>query len=46
MYAPIGTMSTVYHGDVEMQNGSNGGEGPSQIIPYVVQLDRVEEVGS
>ena len=38
-------MLTIYHDDVEMQNGNIGGDGSSKIISHAVQLDKVEEVG-
>ena len=46
MFVPRGVTPVVYHDDAEMQNGGNGGEGSCQIIPQVVQLDPVEEVGA
>ena len=33
MFAPRGSMPLVYHDDVEMQNGGNGGERSGQIVP-------------
>ena len=38
-------MLTIYHDDAKMQNGNNGGKYSSQIIPHVVQPDRVEKIG-
>ena len=46
MFALGGVTPVVYHDDAEMQNASNGGEGSGQIVPQVMQLDCVEEVGT
>ena len=35
-----------FYGDAKMYNGSNGGGGPNQPIPQVVQPDYVEEAGT
>ena len=45
MSTPGGTTPIVYDDDVEIQNGSNGGEGSGQIILQVVQPNSVEESG-
>ena len=39
-------MTVVYHDDVEMQNGGNGGEGSGQIVSQVLQPYQVKEVGT
>ena len=39
MSAPRGSTPIVYHDDAKMQNGGNGGDGSSQIVPQVVQPD-------
>ena len=46
MFAPGESTPIVYHDDAEMQNGGNGGDGSGQIVPQVVQPDRVEEAGT
>ena len=46
MSAPGGSTPIVYHDGADMQNGGYGGDGSDQIVPEVVQPEKVEEVGT